>query len=132
MNTAPRGTDPKDTDPTPANEAPGDLSNDPPTERLPSLLAVFLDAETRETVFERLSRVGYRVDAVGDAASGRRRLDQDSYGAVLLEPGPLRDAVTSDGVPPETAILEVGADQLGDGVLEAQVAAAVQSGDSAE
>ena len=55
-----------------------------------SLLVVALDAGLREAAFECLTSAGYRVDAVGDLASARRRLSKDEYALIVrsreLEP----------------------------------------------
>ena len=49
----------------------------------PALLIVAVDAELRQRAFDILTEAGYRVDAVGDARAGRRRVERDRY-AVLF------------------------------------------------
>ena len=49
----------------------------------PALLIVAVDSELRQQAFDILTGAGYRVDAVGDALAGRRRVERDSY-AVLF------------------------------------------------
>lgn len=53
-----------------------------------SLLVVALDADLRDDAFDRLTTAGYRVDAVADLASARKRLAKDEY-ALIVRAGEL-------------------------------------------
>ena len=48
-----------------------------------SLLVVALDADLREAAFVCLTGAGYRIDAVGDLASARKRLSKDEYALIV-------------------------------------------------
>ena len=51
------------------------------------ILVVAGSAEFRQTIFDLLSAAGYRVDAVGDGESGRKRLLKDEYSLLVVERG---------------------------------------------
>ena len=48
-----------------------------------SLLVVALDVDLREAAFACLTGAGYRIDAVGDLTSARKRLSKDKYSLIV-------------------------------------------------